>query len=64
MLSNNLYLEANCELRSLIGAPSAVGGRVYIDDDNALSKRAINDYLAYLKHPTPEHTDDTGHYLP
>lgn len=56
--------EMNYELASLIGALSVVGGKIYIDDYSLLSKKAINDYLTYLKHPTPEHMDDTGHCLP
>lgn len=61
----------NCSANRLVtltGAPSEIGGKVIIidegwDDSCKLSDEQIEAYLNFLKHPMPEHIDETGHYV-
>ena len=50
-------------LSSLEGAPQKVGGSFYCYQTNITSDQK-NAYKEFLKHPTPEHIDATGHYKP
>lgn len=55
-------------LMSLDGAPAYVGGEVKVKADCfdkrcRISDSQVDAYLEFLKHPTPDHIDDTGHYV-
>lgn len=55
----------NCgNLSSLAGAPVEIGGRLLCKWNNGITKQQLTEYRRFLKNPTPDHIDETGHYKP
>lgn len=59
----NVLSCARNPLKTLKGAPSKVGGNVILKHTD-LSRKQIDDYFAFLNHPSPDLMDETGHYRP
>lgn len=59
---NNLICDNN-PLKTLKGAPSQAWGSLNFQYTN-LTQRQIDAYKEFLRHPTPDLIDETGHYCP